>query len=175
MALENEYTIIMRLITRPGTPIGAGMEELLDALGLPEQTGNHMIIKHLSSLHQQIRPLGLVIRHNPIAKVFYLDTASRTEMVDEDTALPDRLAATLLVVLTLAYQEGDWVTFDRIREFRRKALRSVVEDLRELAELGYIELDRKGRTARPGSRVGFEIDYESFFRRLSSSSDERLE
>ncbi|MFW9933633.1 MAG: hypothetical protein ACFFDR_13375, partial [Candidatus Thorarchaeota archaeon] len=108
-------------------------------------------------------------RHNPVSHVFYLDTDTSSDILLEDSPLPDRLAATLLVVITLAYQEGDWVSIDRIREFRRKARRSVVTDLRELSDMGYIELDGRGGKARPGSRVAFEIDYEAFFRKLAQT------
>ena len=101
----------MKLITRPGNPMGAGIEDILDALGLPEGTGNYIAIQHLAGLHKQLSRMGLMIKHNPIANVFYLDTTEDIKLQEEETHLPDRLAATLLVVITLTYQEGEWVPF----------------------------------------------------------------
>ncbi len=174
MVISNEYAIIMKLITRSGNPMGAGMEDILDALGLPDGSGNHIVIRHLAGLHKHLQRLGLMIRHNPVNNVFYLDTLGSIEIAEEETPLPDRLAATLLVVITLTYQEGEWIPFTRVKEFRNKSIRGIREDLRELSDLGYVEIDKKGKRVRPGSRVAFEIDYESFFRKLASteSNDE---
>ncbi len=168
----NEYSILMKMLTRTGDPIGAGVDDMLDVLGYPENTGRHVLFQRLGKLHRRIEPIGLAIRHNPVSHVFYIDTDTRKEIMLEDTPLPDRLAATLLVVITLAYQEGGWVSIDRIRQFRRKARRSVVTDLRELSEMGYIDVDTRAGNARPGTRVAFEIDYEGFFRKLAQSKTE---
>ena len=164
----NEYAVLVKLLTRTGTPIGASVEDMLDALGLPEDTGRHLLFQKMGSLHKRITPLGLFIRHNPVAGVFYLDTSDEVHLA-QTTALPDRLAATLLIVITLAYQEGGWVTVERVREFRKKALRGVMTDLRELQSQGYVELDQNKKRVRIGTRVPFEIDYESFFKELVES------
>ncbi len=164
----NEYAVLVKLLTRTGTPIGASIEDMLDALGLPEDTGRHLLFQKMGSLHKRVTPLGLFIRHNPVAGVFYLDTSDEVNLA-QTTALPDRLAATLLIVITLAYQEGGWVSVDRVREFRKKALRGVMKDLRELQGQGYVELDQDKKRVRIGTRVPFEIDYESFFKELVES------
>ena len=162
----NEYTILVRLLTRSGDPIGAGVEDMLGALGFPEDTGRHILFQRLGSLDRRLSQVGLRIRHNPIDHVFYLDAVVRSEQLLEESILPDRLAATLLVVITLAYQEGGWVSMDRVRELRRKTRRGVREDLKELTTQRYVEFDDTGTRVRPGSRVAFEIDYEAFFKRL---------
>jgi len=164
----NEYAVLVKLLTRTGTPIGASVEDMLDALGLPEDTGRHLLFQKMGSLHKRVTPLGLYIRHNPVAGVFYLDTSDEVNLA-QSTALPDRLAATLLIVITLAYQEGGWVSVDRVREFRKKALRGVMADLRELQGQGYVEIDQDKKRVRIGTRVPFEIDYESFFKELVES------
>jgi hypothetical protein len=164
----NEFGLLMRLLTRSGDPIGAGVEDMLDVLGLPEDTGRHVLFQKLSSLHQSLEPLGLVVKHNPIDHVFYVDTSIRGRQVLEEASLPDRLAATLLVVITLAYQQEGWVSIERVSEFRRKAKRGVRDDLKELSAQGYVELDDSKTRVRPGPRSAFEIDYEEFFRRLIS-------
>jgi len=164
----NEFGLLMRLLTRSGNPIGAGLEDMLDVLGLPEDIGRHLLFQRLSSLHRSLQPLGLVIRHNPIDHVFYVDTSIRGRQILEDTSLPDRLAATLLVVITLAYQQEGWVSIERVSEFRRKAKRGVRDDLKELAARGYVEFNDSNTRVRPGPRSAFEIDYEEFFKRLIS-------
>ena len=164
----NEYAVLVKLLTRTGTPIGASVEDMLDALGLPEDTGRHLLFQKMGSLHKRVTPLGLYIRHNPVAGVFYLDTSDEVKLA-QTTALPDRLAATLLIVITLAYQEGGWVSVDSVREFRKKALRGVMTDLRELQGQGYVEIDQDKKHVRIGTRVPFEIDYESFFKELVES------
>lgn len=162
----NEYAILMKLLTRSGHPIGAGVDDMLDALSLPEDIGRETLFRRLGELHGRLEPVGLTIKHNPVSSVFYVDTSLQTKMKQEESLLPDKLAATLLIVITLAYQEGGWVSYDRIREFRKKSMRGVMEDLRELQSQGYIELDKIAKRARLGLRVPFEIDYEAFFRDL---------
>jgi len=161
----NEYAILMKLLTRSGDPIGAGVDDMLDALGLPEDIGRETLFRRMGELHQRLEPVGLTIKHNPVSGVFYVDTSLQTKMMQE-SPLPDKLAATLLIVITLAYQEGGWVSYDRVREFRKKSLRGVMEDLRELETQGYVELDKAAKRVRLGLRVPFEIDYEAFFRDL---------
>ncbi|MFW9959050.1 MAG: hypothetical protein ACFFCT_13345 [Candidatus Odinarchaeota archaeon] len=163
----NEYAVLVKLLTRTGTPIGASIEDMLDALGLPEESGRHILFKKLSGLHTRLKPIGLYIKHNPVSGVFYLDTLNDAAIAHENTALPDRLAATLLIVITLAYQEGGWVSIDRVREFRKKALQGVMADLRELQNQGYVEIEQDKKRVRLGTRVPFEIDYEAFFKELT--------
>ena len=150
----NEYAILMKLLTRSGDPIGAGVDDMLDALGLPEDLGREV---RLSELHSRLEPVGLTIKHNPVSSVFYVDTLHQSKMEQGGSMLPDRLAATLLIVITLAYQEGGWVSFDRVREFRKKSLRGVMEDLRELQNQGYIEIDQAEKRVRLGMRVPFVV------------------
>jgi hypothetical protein len=165
----NEYSILVKLLTRTGTPIGASIEDMLDALGLPEDVGRHILFRKLGSLHEKIKPIGLLIKHNPVSGVFYLDTSNEIDLLHEGASLPDRLAATLLIVITLAYQEGGWVSVDRIRQFRKKTLHGVMADLRELQNQGYLEIDQDKKRVRLGTKVPFEIDYEAFFKDLAES------
>lgn len=167
----NEYAILMKLLTRSGNPIGAGVDDMLDALGLPEDLGRDILFRRLGELHSRLEPLGLTIKHNPVGGVFYVDTLLQPRPREEGSVLPDRLSATLLIVITLAYQEGGWVSLDRVREFRKKSLRGVMEDLRELQNQGYVEIDQVGKRVRLGLRVPFEIDYEAFFRDLVSGKE----
>ncbi len=139
---------------------------MLDALSLPEDIGRETLFRRLGELHGRLEPVGLTIKHHPVSSVVYVDTSLQTKMKQEASLLPDKLAATLLIVITLAYQEGGWVSYDRIREFRKKSMRGVMEDLRELQAQGYVELDKVAKRARLGLRVPFEIDYEAFFRDL---------
>ncbi|MGM0686697.1 MAG: hypothetical protein ACQET3_06995 [Promethearchaeati archaeon] len=163
----NEFAVLMRLLTQPGVPKGAGVQDMLDAMGLPEETGRSVLFKKLGKLERQLRRLGLQIRHNPIHHVFYIDMQEDIEVPITEGRLPDRLAATLLVLLTLTYQEGGWVSVNRVKKFRKKSLRSVRTDLRELERMNYIQLDDDSQKVRPGFKVAFEVDYDSFFRELT--------
>ena len=165
----NEYVVLVKLLTRTGTPIGASIDDMLDALGLPEDVGRHVLFQRLSDLHERVRPLGLVIKHNPVSGVFYLDTSNEVTLPQEGATLPDRLAATLLIVMTLAYQDGGWVNVERVREFRKKALQGVMVDLRELQSQGYVEVGQDKKRVRLGTKVPFEVDYETFFKDLAES------
>ncbi|PNX51244.1 MAG: hypothetical protein BV458_11810, partial [Thermoplasmata archaeon M9B2D] len=135
----------------------------------PEDVGRHILFKKLGGLHARLKPIGLYIKHNPVSGVFYLDTSDNIATAQDNTVLPDRLAATLLIVITLAYQEGGWVSIDRVREFRKKALQGVMTDLRELQNQGYVEIEQDKKRVRLGIRVPFEIDYEAFFKNLAES------
>ncbi len=162
----NEFGILMKLLTRSGDPIGASVEDMLDALGLPDEVGRPLLFKKLGSLSRHLSRLGLQIKHNPLYGVFYLDAVADVGSAQGSSPLPDRLAATLLVVITLAYQEGGWVSLQRVQKFRRKGLKGVLADLRELQTDGYVELDSDKKQVRLGQRSSFEMDYESFFAEL---------
>ncbi len=162
----NEHMIIMRLLTRTGRPIGAGVDDMLDALGYPDVVGRPILFRRMASLHKILRPMGLTIRYNPVDDVFYVDITTTLDIVPPQEILPDRLAATLLVVITLSYQEGGWVSVKRVQSTRKKSIRGIRADLRELENLGYVEMDGKDRV-RPGVRVPFEVDYDTFFKRLA--------
>jgi hypothetical protein len=165
----NEFAVLMRLLTQPGVPKGAGVQDMLDGMGLPDETGRSILFKKLGQLERQLTKLGLQIKHDPIHHVFYIDIKENIEVPITEGHLPDRLAATLLVVLTLTYQEGGWVSIQRVKKFRKKSLRSVRSDLRELEKLDFAQLDDKNQKVRPGYRVASEIDYESFFRKLTKT------
>jgi hypothetical protein len=142
---------------------------MLEVLGLPE-IGRSVLFDKLASLEKVIKPLGLTIKHNPISHVFYLDGVSESDTLFEDSLLPDRLAATLLVVVTLAYQEGGWVSFARVKEFRKKGMKGIRDDLKELSRAGYVEINQAGKKVRPGLRAPFEIDFERFFSNLAEEN-----
>lgn len=170
MASMNEYSILMRMLTRPGDPMGAGVDDMLDALGLPEDLGRHTLFQRLAGLQCRLRPLGMTVLYNAVSHVFYVDTTESQQSELPEAALSERLAATLLVVITLTYRSGDWVSIDEVRSLRKKTKRGVMDDIRELAAMDYLEFDRANSRVRPGSRVGFEIDHEEFFRKLSEGS-----
>jgi hypothetical protein len=165
----NEYAILVHLLTKAGEPIGASVEDMLEVLGLPE-IGRSVLFNKLAGLQKVLTPLGLVIKHNPISHVFYLDGVSSSDTFFDDSLLPDKLAATLLVVITLAYQEGGWVSFSRIKEFRKKSMKGIRDDLKELSRAGYVEIDQARSQTRPGLRASFEIDFERFFSNLAGDT-----
>lgn len=168
----NEFAVLMRMLTQPGTPRGAGVQDMLDAMGFPEETGRSVLFRKLGQLEQQLTRLGLQIRHNPIHHVFYIDIQEDIDVPVTEGHLPDRLAATLLVVLTLTYQEGGWISVKRVKKFRKKSLRSVRADLRELEAMDFVQLNDDNQKVRPGYRVAFEVDHDSFFRELSEYDPE---
>ncbi len=168
----NEFTILMKLLTRTGDPIGSSMEDMLEALDVPEDVGPQYVYSLLKGLHLKLKEIGLTIQFNPLSQVYYIDTVTSFEAIPDESGLADRLAATLLIIITLAFQEGGWVSLGRIKEFRRKSLAGIRADIRDLESLGYVEFDRINEQVRPGTRIPFEIDYEEFFRRLSDFKED---
>ncbi|MEM4734790.1 MAG: hypothetical protein QXS20_03650 [Candidatus Thorarchaeota archaeon] len=167
--MMNEYAILMELLTRPGAPMGSGVAEMLEALGLHGDIGRGLLFRRLAGLHYQLRPLGLCIRFNPAYDVFYVDLARTVSGSDVRGTLPDRLAATLLIVISLTYRDGDWVSLDEVRQLRKKSLRSVLEDIRDLASRGYVEFDRSTNRVRPGFRASAGIDLDRTLRELEEN------
>ena len=149
--------------------MGASVDDMLEVLGLPE-IGRSVLFHRLASLQKALKPLGMTIKHNPISHVFYLEGSLGNESVFDDSHLSDKLAATLLVVITLAYQEGGWVSFSRVKEFRKKSMKGIQEDFRELSRLGYLETDQIGKKVRPGLRASFELDFDQFFTKLTTDT-----
>jgi hypothetical protein len=165
----NEYAALIQLLTKAGNPMGASVDDMLEVLGLPE-IGRTVLFHRLASLQKALTPLGMKIKHNPISHVFYLEGSVGYESLFEASHLSDKLAATLLVVVTLAYQEGGWVSFSRVKEFRKKSMKGIKEDFRELTRLGYLEIDQVGKRVRPGLRASFEMDFEQFFMKLATDT-----
>ncbi len=173
--MNNEFSVLMSALTRPGNPPGANISDLIEVLGYPVDPGRTIVFRLLAGLDRILHQVGLRIAFNPVEDVFFIDVTARGK--EDRTRLPDRLAATLLAVIALSYRERDWVQVSQVRRVRRKTMRSVRADLRELQVLGYVEFSDDGTRVRPGIRVSFEVDHDEFFRALSkgkygASSDE---
>lgn len=156
----NELTILMHLLSEKinNVQIGATKEEVIKKLNLygkNESVYFHNLITHLSSY---IEPLGLQIRFNPLSSRWYIafeTTASEFVSANPFENKP-RLAATIFCVLICCLKDMGRAKIQDIKEIRRK--KHVIEDLKELEKLGYLELEEDLGIVSLTPLIGYQLD-----------------
>ena len=156
----NEFTILMHLLSdelKKGQ-IGASKREILNKLNLNGKNESLYFETLITQLSNYIEPLGLQIRFNPLSSRWYL--AFQIEASDYVSANPfankPRLAATLFYTL-ICCLEGLGVTkIQRIKELRKK--KHIIEDLKDLENEGYLELDKNLGMVKLTPLIGYQLD-----------------
>ena len=165
----NEFTILMHLLSNKKNKIqiGASKEEILKALnihGKNESIYFQNLITHLSSY---IEPLGLQIRFNPLSSRWYITFEMQTS--DFFSANPfegkTRLAATLFCALICCLKNLGIAKIQDIKEIRKK--KHIIEDLKELGKLGYLELDENLGKVKLTPLIGYQLDLNKLFIKLA--------
>jgi len=165
----NEFTILMHLLSNKKNKIqiGASKEEILKALnihGKNESIYFQNLITHLSSY---IEPLGLQIRFNPLSTRWYIAFDIFTS--DFVSANPfegrPRLAATLFCTLIYCLKNLGIAKIQDIKEIRKK--KHVIEDLKELRNMGYLQLDEKLGKVNLTPLIGYQLDLNKLFIKLA--------
>jgi len=147
--------------------IGATKEEILKAInihGKNESIYFQSLITHLSNY---IEPVGLQIRFNPLSSRWYI--AFERYLSDFFSANPfegyPRLAATLFCTLICCLKNLGIAKIQDIKEIRKK--KHVIEDLKELQNMGYLELDDKLGKVCLTPLIGYQLDLNKLFIKLA--------
>ncbi|MHA2399566.1 MAG: hypothetical protein ACXADU_11850 [Promethearchaeota archaeon] len=156
----NELTILMHLLSEKtnNVQIGATKEEVLKKLNLygkNESVYFHNLITHLSSY---IEPLGLQIRFNPLSSHWYIafETTTSEFLSANPFENKPRLAATIFCVLICCLKDLGRGKIQDIKEIRRK--KHIIEDLKELEKLGYLELEEDLGIVSLTPLIGYQLD-----------------
>jgi hypothetical protein len=169
LKIMNEFTILMYLLSTKEnkTQIGASKEEILKRLNIHDKNQSIYFQNLITHLSNYIEPLGLQIRFNPLSSHWYL--AFQMHASEFISANPfenkPRLAATLFYVLVCALKNAGFAKIHDIQEIRKK--KYVIEDLKELRKLGYLELDENFGKVKLTPLIGYQLDLNKLFIKLA--------
>ncbi len=164
----NEFAAIMILLTRSTDGLrGAPSEEILKTLHWPEKLGRAELQKKLTEFDSYLRPLGLQVRVNPLNDFWFV--AFRQDISEFAAQNPfggkPRLPATLLATIICMVQYGNQVPISAVREIRKKE--TVQEDLKQLENLGYVEIAGDNVTLTP--LIGYQLDLINLFEAINET------
>ncbi len=164
----NEFAALMILLTRSHDGIrGAPSEEILKALHWPDKLGRAELQKKLSEFDTYLHPLGLQVRVNPLNDFWFV--AFRQDISEFVAQNPfggkPRLPATLLATIICMVQHGNKVPISAVREIRKKE--TVQEDLKQLANLGYVEITGENVSLTP--LIGYQLDLINLFEAINET------
>jgi len=165
----NAISILMHFLSNKygSYQIGAPEKEILQALKITGKNKAYYFQNLLINLSKYIEPLGLEVRYNPIDSHWFLSFDS--ELSDIINANPfegkPRLAATLFSVLVCCLQNSGIGNIQDIKKLRNK--KNVIEDLKELEKLGYIEILKDSSQIELTPLIGYQLNIEQLFIRMA--------
>jgi len=165
----NEFTILVHLLSKKanGFEIGATKEEIIKKLSLQGKNESVYFQNLIVQLSNYLEPLGLQIRFNPLSSRWYM----AFEMVTSDLIYANpfegkpRLAATLFCVLICCLKNSGIGKIHDIKKLRKK--KTVIDDLKELRNRGYIEVNDELGQVRLTPLIGYQLDLNKLFIKLT--------
>ena len=161
----NEITILMHLLSKKINKfhIGATREEILKSLNLKGKNESVFFQNLIIHLSNYLEPVGLQIRFNPLSARWYI--AFEVHSSDFISANPfegkSRLAATLFCSLICCLKNFGIGRVRDIKEIRNK--KNVIDDLKELKEMGYLELGQGNKEVKLTPLIGYQVDLNKLF------------
>ena len=148
--------------------IGATKKEILHTLNVKNKNKSVYFQNLITNLSKYIEPLGLQIRFNPINSHWFISYDS--DISDLISANPfdnkPRLAATLFCTIVCCLKNPDGVSnIAEIQNIRKK--KNILEDLRDLEQNGYLEIDKNLNQIKLTSLIGYLLDFEKLFVKLA--------
>ncbi len=141
----NEFESVFLQLVAKGWK-GATLGEVAKTLGVRGEVGEWYALRVLVGVAKFISMLGLTVRFNPFTGAWVVTYTGSG--VAERMGLSRRLKATLAAVIRAQDARGG-ALLDEIQRLRGKSRRSVLEDLKELEEMGLI---------RKWGKDGFRVD-----------------
>jgi len=165
----NEITILMHLLSKKidSFQMGATQEEIFKTLniyGKNESAYFQNLIRHLSNF---IEPLGLQIRFNPMSSRWYIAFEMDTSDLVSANPFEDkpRLAATLFCTIICCLKSKGTANIQLVKDIRKK--KHVLADLKELKEMGYLDLNENLNRVKLTPLIGYHLDLNNLFNKLS--------
>jgi len=166
----NEISILMHMLSNKNNlyQIGATKREILRILNVKSKNKSGYFQNLITNLSKYIEPLGLQIRYNPINSHWFLSYDS--EVSDLISANPfdnkPRLAATLFCTLVACLKNPEGISsISEIEKIRKKM--NVLDDLRDLEQKGYLEIDKVLNSIKLTPLIGYQLDLEKLFVKLA--------
>ena len=165
----NEFTILMHLLSKTADrfEMGATKEEIIKKLNLQNKNESVYFQNLIVQLSNYLGPLGLQIRFNPLSSRWYISF----EMATSDLVYANpfenkpRLAATLFCVLICCLKNNGIGKIHDIEKLRKK--KTVIDDLKELQNRGYIEIDDDLGQVTLTPLIGYQLDLNKLFIKLT--------
>jgi len=166
----NEISILMHMLSNKNNlyQIGATKREILHTLNVKNKNKSGYFQNLITNLSKYIEPLGLQIRYNPINSHWFISYDS--DISDLISANPfdnkPRLAATLFCTLVICLKNPEGISpITEIEKIRKK--KNILEDLKELEQKGYLELDKDINSVKLTPLIGYQLDLEKLFVKLA--------
>lgn len=166
----NEISILMHLLSNKKNmhTIGATKKEIIQTLNIKNKNRNIEFQNLVTHLSKYTEPLGLQVRYNPINSHWFISYDS--DISDLISANPfenkPKLAATLFCILVLCLKSPDGTTkIIDLQNIRKK--KNVVEDLKELEQIGYLEIEKDSNLIKLSPLIGYQLDFEKLFVKLA--------
>lgn len=165
----NELTVLMHLLSKKinNSQIGATEEEILNALNVKNKNRAIYFRNMIKNLSNYLEPLGLQVRFNPLNSFWYISFDPETTELFSTNPFEGnpRLAATLFCTLISCFNSSGETTIQKIKEIRKK--KGVLEDLRELKKMGFVNLERNLNKVSLTPLIGYLIDLEKLFLKIA--------
>ena len=147
--------------------IGATKTEIMSFLNLDLKKDMHYFQELIVQLSNYIEPLGLYIRFNPIDNHWYIGYDFVTSNLLSANPFEDKpkLAATLFCVLVCCLSNRGIAKITEIKNLRNK--KGILKDLKDLEEMGYLEINEKLSEIKLTSLIGYQLDIQKLFTKLS--------
>ncbi|MBY9006572.1 MAG: hypothetical protein KGD63_07415 [Candidatus Lokiarchaeota archaeon] len=147
--------------------MGATKEEIIEVFQVKGRNESIYFQELITNLSKYIETLGLYIRFNPLDDHWFISYDD--EMSNLVAANPfkgqAKLAATLFCVIICTYSNSGVARVKEIKELRKK--KDILDDLKILQEEGYIETDEKTNEVRLTPLIGYQLDLQKLFTKLS--------
>ena len=165
----NEFTILVYILSKKANffEIGATKEEVIKKLNYQGKNESIYFQNLIIQLSNYLEPLGLQIRFNPLSSRWYIAFEMATSDLIYANPFEDkpRLAATLFVVLICCLKNTGIGKIHEIEKLRKK--KSVIDDLKELRNRGYIEIDDDLGQVRLTPLIGYQLDLNKLLIKLT--------
>lgn len=166
----NEISILMHLLSNKNNLyiIGATKREILHTLNVKNKNKSGYFQNLLTNLSKYIEPLGLQIRYNPINSHWFISYDSEVSDLIAANPFEDkpRLAATLFCAIVCCLKNPDGLSkVPEIQSLRKK--KGILEDLRELEQKGYLEIDKNQNQVHLTPLIGYQLDLDKLFVKLA--------
>ena len=143
---------------RDSNLIGASKKELIENLGIKGKNSSVYLQKLIIELSNYLEPIGLQVRYNPLNSYWFITFESEISEVLLANPFERRpsLAATLFCVILYCLKSSGSAEIADIQKIRGK--KSIIEDIKELEGLGYLEVISKSNQVRLTPLIGYKLD-----------------
>ena len=143
---------------RDSNLIGAPKKELIESLGIKGKNSSGYLQNLIMELSNYLKPIGLQVRYNPLNSYWFITFESEVSELSLANPFEGRpsLAATLFCVIVYCLKSSGKAEIADIQKIRGK--KTVIEDIKELERLGYLELINKSNQVKLTPLIGYKLD-----------------